>query len=68
MLNVAPSIFDVVSTSAVARELQVAENTIRSWERRGLLVPFTRLATGMRLYLRSDVERVRELRAAEATR
>lgn len=54
---------DHLTTSAVARELKVAESTVRLMARRGDL-PAIRLLTGVRLFAREDVERLRRARDA----
>lgn len=52
---------DNLTTSGAARELGVAEGTVRLMERRGEL-PAVRLSSGMRIFRREDVERAREKR------
>ena len=51
-------------TNEAAQVLGVSPETVRLWERAGRL-PATKTATGVRLFNRSDVERLaRERRAA----
>lgn len=52
---------DFLTTSSVARELELAEGTIRLAARRGDL-PSVRLASGTRLFTRADVEEFRKSR------
>ena len=57
-----------LTVSGAARALRVSEGTVRAWERRGEL-PATKLASGMRLFRRADVERLiraRKARGGEA--
>jgi DNA-binding transcriptional MerR regulator len=54
---------DLLTVSAAARLAEVAENTIRSWERRGWL-PVTRTTSGLRLFTRDDVLRIAERQRA----
>ena len=63
LLNAETSTVELVSVSAAARALDVAENTVRLWTRRGLL-PCSRLSNGTRIIRREDVERLRALRAS----
>jgi len=56
---------DYFTTSRVARVLRVAEGTVRQLAQRGDL-PSIRLSSGMRLYRRSDVERLAAHRDARA--
>ena len=48
---------DLLFTTEVSRILSVSAETVRSWERRGIL-PALRTAAGVRLFKRSDVEDV----------
>ncbi len=48
-----PELFEI---SAVARQLGVSADTIRQWERRKLIAPPRRTASGMRLFTPVDVE------------
>jgi excisionase family DNA binding protein len=52
---------DLITVSTTARELGVAEGTVRLMADRGVL-PCTKLASGLRLFRRDDVERVRAAR------
>jgi excisionase family DNA binding protein len=62
MLNaVAVNPDEQLTTSGVARELGVAEGTVRLMARRGEL-PAVRLSSGMRIFRRADVDRLREQR------
>ena len=49
-----------ITTSTVARILGHAENTTRSWDRRGIIHPIAITATGVRIYSRQQIERVRD--------
>ena len=62
MLHTTVDNSELLSTSSAARELGVAEGTIRLMERRGEL-PCVRLASGMRLFDRRAVDAVRAARA-----
>lgn len=59
------SMHDHLTTGAVARELGVAEATVRLMERRGELSA-TRTSSGIRLFDRAVVERVAYERGARA--
>ena len=61
------AIGDRLTTSKVARALDVSEGTVRLMERRGEL-PAIRLTNGMRLFAREDVERLRQARRARESR
>lgn len=51
----------------VARQAGVPVSTVRFYERRGLLRPDARTASNYRHYTRSTLERLRFIRAAQAT-
>jgi MerR family mercuric resistance operon transcriptional regulator len=51
----------------LAREAAVPISTVRYYERRKLLQPSGRSAAGYRLYSRDDLEKLRFIRAAQAT-
>ncbi len=53
-----------ISTGPVARELGVAVETLRLWERTGKIAVARRTSDGRRLYTREDVDRIRRERAA----
>ena len=52
-----PPIVDPVLTTEAARILNVSQETVRQWERRGIL-PAHKTARGVRLFDRRDVERL----------
>jgi excisionase family DNA binding protein len=52
-----------LTVSRVARLLGIAEGTVRLWASSGTL-PCTRIESGLRLFKRCDVERLRDARAA----
>ena len=54
----------LMTTSEVARLTNVAESTVRSWERTGRLIPAQRTGSGLRLYDRQIVEQVARRRKA----
>lgn len=60
MLN---ALTDVLLTSEVSRICGVSAQTVRLWERRGIL-PASKTDNGVRLFRRDDVERVAAARAA----
>jgi len=64
MRDAAAESSDNLTTSSAARELGVAEGTVRLMERRGVL-PAVRLSSGMRIFRRVDVERVAAQRKAQ---
>jgi excisionase family DNA binding protein len=47
----------LITTTTAAKILKTSEGTVRALERRGEL-PATRTATGMRVFVREDVERL----------
>ena len=51
----------------LARRAQVPVSTVRHYERKGLLRPGARSAANYRLYSREELERLRFIRAAQAT-
>lgn len=53
--------------STVARELGVSADTIRAWERRKMITPPRRTASGTRLYTEADVEAMRQAQQARET-
>jgi hypothetical protein len=48
---------DYITVSTIARRADRSESTIRLWQRKGVLVPAARTASGIALYRRDDVER-----------
>jgi excisionase family DNA binding protein len=56
---------EFLTTSDVARECQVAGETVRAWHKAGKLAA-ERTARGYRLFRRADVERLKRDRAATA--
>lgn len=60
-------ISDVLTVTGAARILGVTPETVRAYDRRGIL-PALRTDTGIRLFLRSEVERVAAERAARGRR
>lgn len=54
--------FDPVLTGEVARLLDVSEETVRAYDRRGVLRA-RRTSSGVRIFDRDDVERLRRSRA-----
>lgn len=48
-----PELYEI---STVARQLGVSADTIRQWERRSLIAPPRRTASGKRLFTMRDVE------------
>jgi len=60
---VSENIADYLTTATAARALGIAEQTVRLWVRRGDL-PAIRLSSGLRIYRRADVDRLRVARAA----
>ena len=60
-----PTTIDPVLTTEAARILEVSPETVRHWERVGIL-PAIKTGRGVRLFDRRDVERVaRERQATE---
>jgi excisionase family DNA binding protein len=55
---------EFLTTGATAKRLGKVPNTIRKWERRGELAAI-RTTTNVRLFRRSDVEKLAEKLAAE---
>lgn len=53
-----------MTIGTLARRAEVPISTLRFYERRGLLSPATRTASGYRRYSESDVQRVRFIRRA----
>ncbi len=53
--------------SEVAKAAGVPTSTVRFYERQGLLEPSARSASNYRLYVAEDLERLRFIRAAQAT-
>lgn len=51
-----------LESGPVARELGVAVETLRFWERTGKIACARRTAGGRRLYTREEVERIRSTR------
>lgn len=58
---------NLLTTSAVARLLELSSESVRAYERAGKL-PATRTENGMRLFRRADVERLRRQREMQAAR
>jgi DNA-binding transcriptional MerR regulator len=58
-----PQYFEV---SDVARLCNVADVTVRWWEREGLIRPPARTAAGRRIFTRADVEEIQRARADRA--
>ncbi len=58
---------ELYESGHVARQLGIAVETLRSWERRKVIAPPLRTAGGRRLFRREDVEAIREARAARQT-
>lgn len=54
----------LISAGPVARELGIAVETLRLWERTGKIAPARRTTDGRRLWAREDVERIHQGRAA----
>lgn len=54
----------VLRSSAVARQVGVSPDTLRLYERKGLLRPLGRSTNGYRCYSHDSVERIRLIRAA----
>lgn len=52
----------LLESGPVARELGVAVETLRFWERTGKIACARRTAGGRRLYTREEVERIRIIR------
>ena len=50
---------DLVLTSEAARILGVSGQTMRAWDRTNRFIPAMRTASGVRLYARGDLERMR---------
>lgn len=51
-----------LESGPVARELGIAVETLRLWERTGKIASARRTAGGRRLYTREEVERIRVIR------
>lgn len=56
-----------LTIGALAKAGGVATSTVRFYEREGLLAPSGRSAANYRLYTEADLERLRFIRAAQAT-
>jgi DNA-binding transcriptional MerR regulator len=56
-MTIATEEYAPLLTSEVARELGVTPETVRTWERRGVL-PAKRTVSGVRLFARGDVDRL----------
>ncbi len=52
--------------SDVARELAVADATVRLWERTKLIPPPARTPGGRRIFTRGDIDAIRKWRAGRA--
>ena len=64
MIDDTPEVNEILSTSTAARELSVAAQTVRLWERIGKL-PAVKTTDGRRLFFRSDIEKLKRERAAQ---
>ena len=53
--------FDPMLTGEAARLLEIAQDTLREWDRRGLLKA-RRTPSGVRVFARDEVERLAEQR------
>ncbi|THF67257.1 heavy metal-responsive transcriptional regulator [Pseudothauera nasutitermitis] len=62
-LNTSPS--RVLTIGALARECGVPVDTLRHWEREGLLEPLRRASSGYRQYDRGSADRVRFIQSAK---
>ncbi len=51
-----------IESGPVARELGIAVETLRLWERTGKIACARRTAGGRRLYTREEVDRIRRVR------
>ncbi len=60
-----PELYEI---SAVARQLGVSADTIRQWERRNLIAPPRRTASGKRLFTPIDVEAMEKAQQARRAR
>lgn len=56
-----------VRIGELAKAVDVPTSTVRFYEREGLLSPSARSASNYRLYTEADLERLRFIRAAQAT-
>jgi len=54
----------LLESGPVARELGIAVETLRHWERTGKIACARRTVGGRRLYSREEVERIRRVREA----
>jgi DNA-binding transcriptional MerR regulator len=54
---------ELISAGPVARELEIAVETLRLWERTGKIPVARRSTDGRRLYTREEVEAIRAIRA-----
>ncbi|HLB16352.1 MAG TPA: heavy metal-responsive transcriptional regulator [Burkholderiales bacterium] len=57
---------DTVSIGTLAKDLGLGAGTLRYYERRGLLSPAQRTASGYRMYDRDAAQRLRFIRRAQA--
>ena len=62
-MSVATSEADLLESGPVARELNIAVETLRYWERTGQIAPARRTPSGRRIYSRDEVETIRRERA-----
>ena len=53
-----------ISAGPVARELGIAVETLRQWERTGKIATVRRTTDGRRVFTREEVEAIREARAS----
>lgn len=56
---------EALSVSEAARQLKVSAQTVREWADHGKL-PVMRTSSGQRIFLRTDVERLRAQRSEAA--
>jgi len=57
---------ELIESGPVARELGVAVETLRLWEKTGKIAPPLRTVGGRRLFTREDVEAIRQARKVAA--
>ena len=57
----------ILTVTEVARELEVAAETVRAWEKSGRLHVLARTAAGTRLFLKSEVERFAKSRSQDVS-
>jgi DNA-binding transcriptional MerR regulator len=59
---------EMVTSGEAARIARTCVETVRNWERAGLLTPVLRTSAGWRFYRRADVERIVAERAERRER